>query len=80
MNAWRALRVVAQRRGLGRTERLEPPFVGREEEVRLIKDLLHATGREQRARLVSVTGIPGIGKSRLAWEFLKYVDGLAETV
>jgi predicted ATPase len=29
---------------------------------------------------VSVTGIPGIGKSRLTWEFLKYVDGLAETV
>lgn len=80
VNAWRALRVVAQRKGLGRTERLEPPFVGREEEIRLIKDLLHATGREQRARLVSVTGIPGIGKSRLAWEFLKYVDGLAEVV
>ncbi len=80
LNAWRAVRVVAQRKGLGRAERLEPPFVGREEEIRLIKDTLHATGREQRARLMSVTGIPGIGKSRLAWEFLKYVDGLAETV
>jgi len=80
IKAWRALRVVAQRKGLGRSERLEPPFVGREEEIRLIKDLLHATAREQRARLVSVTGIPGIGKSRLSWEFLKYVDGLADTV
>ncbi|MGC2168029.1 MAG: adenylate/guanylate cyclase domain-containing protein [Acidimicrobiales bacterium] len=80
INAWRALRVVAQRKGLGRAERLEPPFVGRDEEIRLIKDLLHATAREKRARLVSVTGIPGIGKSRLAWEFLKYVDGLADTV
>jgi len=80
VHAWRALRVVGQRKGLGRTERLEPPFVGREEEDRLIKDLLHATTREGRARLVSVTGIPGIGKSRLTWEFLKYVDGLADTV
>ncbi len=80
VSAWRALRVVAQRKGLGRAERLEPPFVGREEEIRLIKDLLHVTGREKRARLVSVTGIPGIGKSRLAWEFLKYVDGLADNV
>src|ERR1700722_16279752 len=80
VSAWRALRVVAQRKGLGRAERLEPPFVGREEEIRLIKDLLHVTTRERRARLVSVTGIPGIGKSRLAWEFLKYVDGLADTV
>ena len=77
---WRAERVVAQRRGVGRSERAEPPFVGREEELRLLKELLHATIREQRVRLVSVTGIAGIGKSRLAWEFLKYVDGLAATV
>jgi class 3 adenylate cyclase len=80
VHAWRAVRVVAQRKGLGRAQRLEPPFVGRDEEIRLIKDLLHATAREQKARLVSVTGIPGIGKSRLSWEFLKYVDGLAEDV
>ena len=80
VNAWRALRVVAQRKGLGRSERLEPPFVGRDEELRLVKDTLHASEREKRARLVSVVGIPGIGKSRLAWEFLKYVDGLASTV
>jgi len=77
---WRAERVVAQRRGVGRSERAEPPFVGREEELRLLKDLLQATIREQRSRMVSVTGLAGIGKSRLAWEFLKYVDGLAATV
>ena len=77
---WRAERVVAQRRGIGRSERAEPPFVGREEELRLLKELLHATMREQRVRLVSVTGLAGIGKSRLAWEFLKYVDGLAATI
>src|ERR1035441_6156083 len=80
IKAWKARRGGAQRKGLGRAQRLEPPFVGREEEIRQIKDLLHATAREQRARLVSVTGIPGIGKSRLAWEFLKYVDGLADNV
>ena len=78
--AWEALRVVAQRRGIGRSERAEPPFVGRDEELRLLKELLHATAREQRLRLVSVTGLAGIGKSRLAWEFLKYIDGLAATV
>jgi predicted ATPase len=27
---------------------------------------------------VQITGIAGIGKSRLAWEFFKYMDGLAE--
>jgi class 3 adenylate cyclase/tetratricopeptide (TPR) repeat protein len=78
--AWRAIRVVAEVGGRNRqTEGLEPPFVGRADEFQLLKDLLHATGRERRVRLVSVMGPAGIGKSRLAWEFLKYVDGLVET-
>ena len=74
--AWRATRVVAERGGRNRSE---APFVGRADELRLLKDLFHATGREQKIRLVSVVGPAGIGKSRLAWEFLKYVDGLVET-
>jgi class 3 adenylate cyclase/tetratricopeptide (TPR) repeat protein len=78
--AWRAIRVVAKRGGQGRSDTLEAPFVGRDEEMRLLKDLFHATNREGRPRLVSVIGPAGIGKSRLAWEFLKYIDGLTETV
>ena len=78
--AWRALRVVSERGGRNRSEALEAPFVGREEELRLIKDLFHATGRERKPRLISVVGPGGIGKTRLAWEFLKYVDGLAGRV
>jgi class 3 adenylate cyclase/tetratricopeptide (TPR) repeat protein len=78
--AWRALRVVAERGGRNKTEALEAPFVGRQEELRLIKDLFHATGREKRLRVVSVIGAAGIGKSRLAREFSLYIDGLKETV
>ncbi len=78
--AWLAVRVVAELGGRGRSDTLEAPFVGRDEELRLLKDLFNATGRERRARLVSVTGQGGIGKSRLAWEFLKYIDGLLEDV
>jgi class 3 adenylate cyclase/tetratricopeptide (TPR) repeat protein len=80
ISAWHAQRVIAQRGGRGRTEILEPPFVGRDEELRLLKDLLHATGRERRARLVSITGPAGIGKSRLVWELEKYLDGVVESV
>ncbi|MBF8291027.1 MAG: guanylate cyclase [Chloroflexi bacterium] len=76
--AWRAIRVVAERGGRNRSEALEAPFVGRDEELRQLKDLFHATTREGRARLVSVVGPGGIGKTRLSWEFLKYVDGLLE--
>jgi class 3 adenylate cyclase/tetratricopeptide (TPR) repeat protein len=79
VSAWRAVRVVAERGGRNRSEALEAPFVGRSDELRLLKDLFHATGREKRIRLVSLMGPAGIGKSRLAWEFLKYVDGLVET-
>jgi class 3 adenylate cyclase/tetratricopeptide (TPR) repeat protein len=77
---WRALRVIAQVGGRNRAETLEAPFVGRDDELRLLKDLFHATTREQRARLVSVMGPAGIGKTRLAWEFGNYRDGLIENV
>jgi predicted ATPase/class 3 adenylate cyclase len=76
---WRALRVVSGVRGQLKSEGLEAPFVGRDRELRQIKDLFHVAADERRAQLVSVTGIAGIGKSRLAWEFYKYIDGLADT-
>ena len=69
--AWRALRVVAGRGGRNRSDALEAPFTGRDEELRQLKDLYAATGRERRPRLVSVIGPAGIGKTRLAWEFLE---------
>jgi class 3 adenylate cyclase/tetratricopeptide (TPR) repeat protein len=78
--AWRALRVIAERGGRARAETIEPPFVGRDAELTLLKDLFHATGREGRPRLVAVVGPAGIGKSRLGWELEKYVDGLVEGV
>ena len=80
VTAWRARSVVALRGGEGRGTALEPPFVGRDEDLRLVKDLFHATERESKARLVSIVGQAGIGKSRLAWEFEKYIDGVVEQV
>ena len=80
VDAWRPLRVLG---GLGGTrfdDALEPPFTGRDEEFRLIKELLHATGREGKPRLASVIGVAGIGKSRLVWELFKYIDGLSDLV
>jgi class 3 adenylate cyclase/tetratricopeptide (TPR) repeat protein len=78
--AYRALRVVARRGGAGRSEQLEPPFVGRDAELRLLKDFYHGSARERGVRLVSVIGQGGIGKTRLAWEFQKYLDGISEPV
>ena len=67
-------------RRAGRTDALEAPFVGRDEELRQLKELLHAVGRDQRVRLVSITGPGGIGKSRLVWELEKYVDGVSDPI
>jgi class 3 adenylate cyclase/tetratricopeptide (TPR) repeat protein len=77
---WRALRVVSGRGGDLRSQGLEAPFVGRDRELRQIKDLFHICADEKKAHLVSVTGIAGIGKSRLAWEFYKYFDGIAQVI
>ena len=80
LRLWRALRVVAGVGGAQRERGLEPPLVGRDAELRLLKDLFHGAIELGAARLVTISGEAGIGKSRLLWEFDKYVDGLAETV
>ena len=77
---WRAVRVVSGVRGTLKSQGLEAPFVGRDRELRQIKELFHTCAEEKKAQLVSVTGIAGIGKSRLSWEFYKYFDGLAQLV
>jgi class 3 adenylate cyclase/tetratricopeptide (TPR) repeat protein len=77
--AWRAVQVLGMRGGARRRAALEAPFVGRDEELRLVKDLFHATVRESKPRLVTVIGQAGIGKSRLGWEFEKYIDGVTLT-
>ena len=77
---WQALRVTAGRGGGLKSNTLDPPFVGRDRELHLLKELFHANAEERKAHLVSIVGIAGIGKSRLAWELQKHLDGVAETV
>ena len=80
VEAFQAVRVLAERGGRGRSDFVEPPFIGRAAELRLLKDSLEAVTREGRARLVSLVGQAGIGKSRLVWEFQKFTDGLVADV
>ncbi|HLK95284.1 MAG TPA: adenylate/guanylate cyclase domain-containing protein [Nocardioidaceae bacterium] len=77
---WQATRVVANVGGVQRVDGLEAGFVGRARELALVKEWFHASTEGSRARLVLVSGAAGVGKSRLGWEFEKYVDGLAATV
>ncbi len=72
--------VLSGRAGAGRAEGLEPPFVGRARRAALFKELRPGDWPESKARLVSIMGVAGIGKSRLAWELDKHIDGIAEDV
>ena len=78
VTVWRALRVIAGVQGREKSTGIEAPFVGRDGELRTLKELLHATQMEGRPRLVSIGGIAGVGKSRLIDEMSRYVDGLKD--
>ena len=77
---FQATRVVAAVAGRQQAGVLEAPFIGREHELRLVKELFHASADRHSARMILVSGVAGVGKSRLSWEFFKYIDGLAGTV
>ena len=77
---WRAVRVVSAVGGAQRVDGLEGPLVGRDAELRTVKELFHASADRRVPRMVLVSGPAGVGKSRLGWEFEKYADGLAGDV
>jgi predicted ATPase len=81
---WRATRVLAGAAagaaGTQRVDGLEAPLTGRDAELRTIRELFHAAAERRVPRMVLVSGPAGVGKSRLGWEFYKYVDGLSQKV
>jgi class 3 adenylate cyclase/tetratricopeptide (TPR) repeat protein len=55
------------------TRRFSAPLVGREAELELLQNTYSRAVRDNRAHLFTIFGDPGVGKSRLAREF---IDGL----
>ena len=80
LQLWQAVRVLAGVGGSQRVDGLEAPLTGRDAELRTVKELFHASAERRVPRLVLVAGPAGVGKSRLGWEFEKYVDGLKDEV
>src|SRR6476659_10053852 len=77
LRGWRepvlASRVVGARQSGRPMRSMSAPRVGRESELELLENAFARTVRDARASLVTLYGEPGVGKSRLAREF---VDGL----
>ena len=50
------------------------PLVGREQEVTLLRETLARVVREREPQLVTLVGVPGIGKSRLVYELFQTIE------
>jgi class 3 adenylate cyclase/tetratricopeptide (TPR) repeat protein len=55
-------------------------LVGRDLEVLQLRGVFDRVARDGAVHLVTITGAPGVGKSRLVAELFGYVDGLTELV
>jgi class 3 adenylate cyclase/tetratricopeptide (TPR) repeat protein len=70
----RAWRVVDMLDGPGRSLGPRAPLVGRESELDLLENTFNRSVRDRRAHLFTIYGEPGVGKSRVAREFLDSVE------
>jgi class 3 adenylate cyclase len=74
----RAFRLLQVDQGAeGRQRRTDVELIGRARETRALDDALERTLESGRSHLVTVTGAPGVGKSRLVAEFLDRVGDRA---
>jgi class 3 adenylate cyclase/tetratricopeptide (TPR) repeat protein len=77
--AWRAI-AARGRFGVDVEQRASTPLVGRARELALLEDLYGRALEESSVQFVTVSGEPGVGKSRLVWEFHRFVDDRPELV
>src|SRR5215212_3917243 len=61
----------------GHARHLEAPLVGRDAELRTLRAAFDAAVDERSARLVTILGTAGVGKSRLVAEFVTSVEATA---
>jgi class 3 adenylate cyclase/tetratricopeptide (TPR) repeat protein len=71
VDAWRVISVSEQ---VGRRLVVSVPFVGREEELELLHNTFARAVRDRRVHFVTMFGDAGVGKSRLAREFVAGVE------
>ncbi len=77
VRTWRALGVLSGHYGRARGGAIEPPLVGRERELRILREALDGViAARGGAQLVTVIGQAGVGKSRLVWEFERLANDI----
>ncbi len=73
---WEVVAVRAHRGQLRGLPGMEARMVGRDAEFAQLKEAFHRVARDGTLHQLLVLGPAGIGKSRLLWEFEKYLGGL----
>ncbi len=58
----------------------QAPLVGRTREIELLSNARMRARSEREPQLVTLVGVPGIGKSRLVWELFQQIDAGSELV
>jgi class 3 adenylate cyclase/tetratricopeptide (TPR) repeat protein len=74
---WEALEARASL-GVDIDQAPQTALVGRERELDLLRGALARVRDEQAPHLLTLVGVPGMGKSRLVWELLQQVEAEAE--
>src|SRR3954463_6235659 len=72
-----AYRLLAVHGDEGLSRRLDTPLVGRATELRRLRDAYDQAAADEACQLFTILGSAGVGKSRLAAEFLTSLDGVS---
>jgi predicted ATPase/class 3 adenylate cyclase len=76
--AWRLQEVVPG--VFGPARRLDSPLIGRERELESLREIFERTVSEVSCQLITLTGSAGVGKSRLAGEFVSQLGTRATVI
>ena len=79
VRVWRAV-AVRSRFGVDVAHEARSELVGRERELGVVRDAFERARHERTPQLLTLVGVPGIGKSRLVYELQRIVDADPELV
>ena len=79
VSVWQATQVLA-RRGVDVAHERRAELVGRDQELSVLRDAFERSRRSRTSQLVTLVGVPGIGKSRLVHELFGIVHDDPELI
>jgi predicted ATPase/class 3 adenylate cyclase len=79
ITVWEAVQAKS-RLGMDLEQRVVTPLVGRERELGAVFDAFDRAVRDREPQLVTLVGVPGIGKSRLVAELFERIEQMPELI